>query len=429
MDKINRIKELFDKLQATSGRIDKESILKENTNNEDFKNIIYFLLNSYIVTGLSAKKINKNIGVLPNINYNITELLDLLDYLKTNNTGRDVDISICESYFTNFDTEIQEFIKSILTKSIKIGVDAKTINKVWGKGFIPTFECMLAEKYFEHPEKVEGKNFTITLKLDGIRCLLIKESGKVSLFSRQGQLIEGLVDIEAELINFNEDNIVLDGELLISNTDNIPSKEQYKATTKIIRKDGEKHGITYRIFDCMTLNCFKEQKAFTLYKDRRWWLNQNFNQSQYVKPLPTLYSGSDISMISKILDEVRADDQEGIMININDAPYEFKRTMNLLKVKVMQDCDLKIIGFEEGSGRLKGTLGRLNVDYKGNVLGVGGGFSDNDRKYFWENQDDLLGRVITVQFFEETQNKNGKLSLRFPVFKELREIGKQVSYS
>ena len=74
------------------------------------------------------------------------------------------------------------------------------------------------------------------------------------------------------------------------------------------------------------------------------------------------------------LDNVRADNQEGVMININDAVYEFKRSSNLLKCKVMSDCDLKIIGFEEGSGRLSGTMGRINVDYKGNTLGVGSGF-------------------------------------------------------
>ena len=117
------------------------------------------------------------------------------------------------------------------------------------------------------------------------------------------------------------------------------------------------------------------------------------------------------------------------MINISDALYEAKRTKNLLKVKAMQDCDLKIIGFEEGTGKNKGTLGAVIVDYKGFAVKVGSGFTDEDRKYFWENKDKLFGRVITVQYFEETTNKkDNSLSLRFPVFLELREEGKEVSY-
>jgi DNA ligase-1 len=115
------------------------------------------------------------------------------------------------------------------------------------------------------------------------------------------------------------------------------------------------------------------------------------------------------------------------MVNINSAPYSFKRTKNLLKVKTMKEVDLMIVGFEEGSGRLTGTLGRITVEYKGNEVGVSG-FTDAERKFFWENQDDLMGRVVCVQYFEETKNANGGVSLRFPVFKELREEGKEVSY-
>ena len=94
----------------------------------------------------------------------------------------------------------------------------------------------------------------------------------------------------------------------------------------------------------------------------------------------------------------------------------------------MQDCDLRIIGFDEGEGKLKGTLGAIVVDYKGNPLNVGGGFSLDDREFFWYNKDRLLGRVIKVRYFEETQNKDGIKSLRFPVFEELREEGKEESY-
>jgi DNA ligase-1 len=95
----------------------------------------------------------------------------------------------------------------------------------------------------------------------------------------------------------------------------------------------------------------------------------------------------------------------------------------------MQTVDLRIIGFEEGDGRLKGTLGRMNVDYKGNICGVGSGFTDEDRTFIWNNRDSLLGRIAEIQYFEESSNaKTGDVSLRFPVFKCIREIGKEVSY-
>lgn len=432
---MQQLKTVFDHLRSTTSRKEKEAILLVNKDYELFTKVLHFLLNPYITTGISTKKITKKVNI--DNSARMDTLLELLNYIRVNNTGRDEDIAVCQKYVYHLDSELVEFVIGLITKSLKLGIDAKTANKVYGKGFIPTFECMLAEKYFEHSHKVEGKSFTVTLKLDGIRALLIKENGKVSLFSRQGQPVEGLLDIENAASFTTIDNFVIDGELLIQDTTGIPSKEQYKATTKIVRKDGEKHGVVLRAFDMLDIKEFKNQKCETAYTLRRDNLHTFLSLLNYGKPaneqfvieLPILYSGADTEMIMKILGEVRTDDQEGVMININDAPYEFKRTTNLLKVKVMQDCDLMITGFEEGTGRLSGTLGRLNVDYKGNTLGVGGGLSDADRAYFWTHQQDLIGRVVKVQYFEETQDKDGVKSLRFPVFKELREVGKEVSYS
>ena len=119
---------------------------------------------------------------------------------------------------------------------------------------------------------------------------------------------------------------------------------------------------------------------------------------------------------------------EGIIINL-DSPYECRRVKTLIKVKKFYTLDLKVIDAIEGDGRLKGTLGALVVDYKGNTVNVGSGFSDAQRKEFWENKNDIIGRVIEVKYKEITKNKDtGLESLQFPVFVSLREQGKEVSY-
>ena len=117
------------------------------------------------------------------------------------------------------------------------------------------------------------------------------------------------------------------------------------------------------------------------------------------------------------------------MINLADEYYQFSRTNALLKVKVMQDCDLEITGVQEGQGKFAGTLGALIVDYKGTPVGVGSGISDEIRRMIWADPDQYIGRVATIQYFEETNDADGKPSIRFPVFKELREEGKEVSYA
>ena len=254
--------------------------------------------------------------------------------------------------------------------------------------------------------------------------------GKVKIFSRQGKRIEGLIDLEEELKELPSG--CYDGELLLDKED-LPSKDLYRETVTVVNsKNDNKKNIVFNVFDFIPLKDF-ENRHSDLHCDRRKmqvYESLRNTEPNWIRPVPILYRGEyNKEIVQKELDKQIALEHEGVMVNINDAPYEGKRTKNILKVKAMQDCDLKIIGFEEGTGKNKGTLGAIIVDYKGFEVKVGSGFTDEDRKYFWNNQNELLGRVITVQYFEETTNKkDNSLSLRFPVYRELREEGKEVSY-
>ena len=76
---------------------------------------------------------------------------------------------------------------------------------------------------------------------------------------------------------------------------------------------------------------------------------------------------------------------------------------------------------EEGEGRLAGTLGAIHVRYRdGNIVKVGSGFSDWHRNEIWQNQIYYIGKIVEIQYFEETKNDKGGVSLRFPIFKDIR---------
>jgi DNA ligase-1 len=178
------------------------------------------------------------------------------------------------------------------------------------------------------------------------------------------------------------------------------------------------------VFDAMRVAEFKMQYCPHTWEYRRFALNQIFDGRDdltYFELLPVLYQGTDTSMILKLLDEAIANNEEGVMINFTNKPYEFKRSNALLKVKRMNTMDLEIIGFEEGEGRLTGTLGAILVRYKnGNTVKVGSGFSDELRTKIWANKDSYLGCICEIQFFEESSNADGGISLRFPIFKDFR---------
>ena len=447
MQSLVEFKKFVDEIQQNNSRNYKLEVLKKYKDNENIKRYLDFIYNPYKITGISEGKLYKEVSMVVQ---GVTSMYELMDYLLVHNTGKDEDIAVIQQYKDTLDIDYYEIFDSVITKSLSLGVDVLSINKCMGN-LIPVFSVQLANKYFDKPEVVEGKTFALTTKIDGGRIIAIKENGKVTFYTRQGQVYEGLVDLEKEMLEKLPDNICLDGEITLLDKGNLTSKDQYKETMKITRKKGEKHGVKMLVFDCMTAEEFRNQNCETPYFIRRGdllaWFGQHYieeglaNSSEfneykftnniisflntkytYFNILPILYEGSDINEITKWLNYNIDHGEEGVMINILDAPYSFKRTSDLLKVKKMLDIDLEVVGYEEGSGNFSGMLGAFLVRYKeGNIVKVGSGFSKELRQEIWKNPDAYIGRVISVQYFEETVNQQGGISLRFPVYLDLRD--------
>lgn len=424
--------DFVNQINESNSRLYKQEVLRKYKDDPIICKYLQIAFDPYKVYGISTKKLHKNVS---GVAYPADSIFDLFYWLEKHNTGTDVAVNMCQvtlNKVASDDRECAQLLKSLICKDLSIGCDAKTINKEI-PGLIPTFSVQLANKYFDKPEFVEGKEFTITTKIDGGRIIALKENGQVSFFTRAGQKYEGLVDLEEEMLREMPDNICLDGEITLLKKGELSSKEQYKETMKIVRtKDQEKHGVKMLVFDCMSAEDFKAQRCTLTYEERRNWAEAIIYDNDYFdyfELLPVLYVGKDTSFIPTLLEAETSTGEEGIMININDALYEFKRTNNLLKVKKMNTLDLEIVGFEEGSGRLAGTLGAILVRYKdGNIVKVGSGFSDSIRKKIWEKQTQYTGTIVEIQYFEETTNADGGISLRFPIFKDFRPDKTEADY-
>ena len=421
MKSLTKFKRFVEEIRLSASRKYKQEILEKWKEDVVILTYLQFAFNPYITFGISTKKLHKKLGIYLEPSGSVFELLE---YLKVNNTGRDEDILLCQSILSGLDADTAALLEELICKDLSIGVDAKSINSVI-PGLIPTFSVQLAEKYFDKPERVEGKEFALTTKIDGGRIIAIKRDGKVEFFTRAGQKYEGLVDLEKEMLEIIPNNYVLDGEITLLDYQNYNSKDAYKQAMKITRKDGEKHGVKMLVFDGMPVTEWDRQESNLSWSDRRSMLEcmTGFynNSLTYFELLPVLYRGEDTSKILEFLEAEIARGQEGVMINICNAPYEFKRTTNLLKVKKMNTLDLEIVGVEEGEGRLAGTLGAIHVRYKdGNIVKVGSGFSDWHRNEIWQNQIYYIGKIVEISYFEESSNASGGVSLRFPIFKDIR---------
>ena len=115
-----------------------------------------------------------------------------------------------------------------------------------------------------------------------------------------------------------------------------------------------------------------------------------------------------------------------------DVPYEGKRTNNLLKIKAMQDAEYIVEGvingkatYNEGGAKEYDIISALMIRHKGNLVKVGSGLSKEQRITWFSHPEEIIGKVITVQYFEETKDsKTGEYSLRFPVLKYVYEDGR-----
>lgn len=402
----------------------KQDILQKYKDDSVIQKYLKIAFDPYTVYGISTKKLNKSVaGMRP---YPADSIFDLFYWLEKHNTGTDSAIKMCQETLNTVaaqDQEAADLLEKLICKNLTLGVDAKSINAAM-PGLIRQFSCMLANKYFDNPHKLEGKQFAITTKLDGFRLIAMKdEAGNVSFYSRVGKRIEGLVEIEEEFKAAFPPCTVLDGELTVSNYFELESKEAYKAASKIISQKGEtaKTGLTYRVFDAMHIDEWRDQNCTHTYSLRRNLLHGLFKfpmtTISHIELLPVLYQGDDVSKVTEILEQIVADGGEGCMINLLDSPYRFNRCWDIMKVKKFNSLDLEVVDMEEGTGRLTGTLGAIHVRYKGgNIVKVGSGFSDEERKLYWSQPDLILNKIVEIKMFEETQAANGQYSLRFPTW-------------
>lgn len=423
MQTLFHFKDFVTEINSNNSRKYKQTVLQKYKDDSVIHRYLKIAFDPYAVYGISTKKLTKSVPATSIIG--VHSIFELFTYLTQHNTGTDQIVGLCQDFLDGVaacDQESADLLEKLICKSLNLGVEAKSINAVI-PGLIPTFDVQLAQKYFDKPDRAVGKTFAITTKIDGGRIIALKENGQVSFYTRAGQKYEGLVDLEDEMSRLLPDDTCLDGEITIFDNKGIPSKEAYKKAMKITRSDGEKHGLKMLVFDAMTATEFKAQNCKFDYVTRRAdaELMLTAHQFTFFELLPILYIGNDTSKILELLDEAIANQEEGVMINICDAKYEFGRTWNLMKVKKMNTLDLEIIGFEEGEGRLAGTLGAILVRYKNNnIVKVGSGFSDDLREQIWEHQMHYSGKIVEIQYFEETTNADGGISLRFPVFKDFR---------
>jgi DNA ligase-1 len=361
----------------------------------------------------------------------------LLEGLRTRSfSGHRARDAILETMKRFDSVEWNNLCRRVLIKDLRCGISEKTLNKVLGKTEwkIPVFSCQLAQDSTDQPKKLRGIK-RLECKLDGVRVLAVVQGTDVTLYSRNGKVFANFPQI-AQAIEDNRKalrlpshtsySFVLDGEIVGESFQKLMKQAHRKS-------DVVTDGMVYHVFDIIPLDSFVEGH-YNAQQHKRIEMLERVRAKLPADGPIQIMNGLDVDLdtaeghdiMQRYAEAAVAGGFEGIMIKSMDAPYLCKRTDYWMKWKPTITVDLKIVGFEQGTGRNADRLGAIICEGDDNgrhiCVNVGSGLSDGDRDEYWRSRDLLLGHLVEIQADAVTQNQDGSYSLRFPRFLRFRDF-------
>jgi DNA ligase-1 len=235
-------------------------------------------------------------------------------------------------------------------------------------------EPMLAEHFVDHKHKLKYP-VMVDRKYNGMRQVTTRGGTA----TRKGEVIHTSPHIfEALKPLFKKfPQLVLDGELY-----NHEYRFKLNEFIKIVRKTKHftaedlaksKEIVKYYVYDGYGFD-FKDEGGGIVSEEtpcfaRRQSLKDLLKDIPYIVVAPFEICHSEEHVMS-VYDSYVADGYEGAIVRSWDAPYQHKRSRDLLKVKPedKNDYEGKIIAINEGTGNWSGVAKTATIEWKGNVF-------------------------------------------------------------
>lgn len=415
------LKQFILEANSTNSTNEKKIILKKYSSLKKLFRYTYDNMYQYNVTSKNVEKLSGNLVCTQSYDCLYLLLDDLRNRVITGHTA----IASIQDFISKH-IEYKDEVYRIIDKDLKVRIDTKLINTVFPNA-IPVFEVALAHKYDSNDKKIKIDDGTwlCSRKLDGCRTICIVNNGTIKFLSRAGKEFSTLGKLEKAILDLGYNNIVLDGEICLKTSN---GEDDFQGIIKQLkRKDHTIENPHYKLFDILTIDEFYGLSKSDSFIDRYKTLCQ-LPQCDYYSVVEQIQINS-MEQFERLRNEAREKNWEGLMLRRN-LPYESGRSKNLLKVKDMQSEEytvedvifgpFRIINSDTKLEETIETLSSVIIKHKGNIVNVGSGFSLEERKEFYEDKNKIIGKRIEVQYFEESES-NGEFSLRFPVYKGIRD--------
>ncbi len=401
---------------------------EENEDREFLQKIFEYTYNPYWKYNVTSKNCKKNSDLVGHPN-TYGSIFTLLDDLKNRVcTGHNAIANVNRFVLEN--KQWEDIIWNMIDRDLKMGANTTSINKAVHPDLIPTFKVALANPYNPKRTDFENEDWFGSRKLDGVRCICRKEMNTVTFFSRSGKEFLTLGNLENEISKIGGD-FILDGEICLVDEN---GNEDFQGIMKQIRKkDHQIENPKFFIFDYLTLDEFDNKVGTTPLTER---LSNGYDllpediNSDMLEFLQQEQISND-GQFTEMAKDAEEAGFEGIMVRKN-VGYEGKRSHNLLKVKKFHDAEYTVLDAINGNIRWtengkqveRECLSSIIIEHKGCKVSVGSGFSKEQREHYYEFPQEIIGKTVTIQYFEESKNQTGGYSLRFPVVKHIYANGR-----
>jgi hypothetical protein len=410
----------FNDLAANSSRNYKIETLEANRDDGTLRRIVQLALDPF--TQFYIRKIPKytpNSGKGIDLTFALDSLYDLSHRLVTGNAA----IAHLTGMLEALNESDAKVIERIIAKDLKCGVQVSTANAVW-TGLVHDYPVMLCSPFEQKlVDKVQFPAL-VQLKMDGMRFNAIVRDGKVEYRSRNGKEIQLLGNLDAEFVKLAGDvDCVFDGELLVVEGDKILDRQTGNGILNKANKgtisEKEAKMVRATVWDVIPYMYFIDGECNTPYGKRFESLQILMKKAPQKIYLVQNHEVQNMEEANKLFERYLSMGQEGIILKDKRGIWENKRSKTQIKFKGELECDLKIVGVEEGTGKYAGMLGAIQCESADGVIkvSVGSGFTDDQRK----NLKDIVGKIAAIKYNMRIKNKAGEESLFLPIVLEIRD--------
>lgn len=239
-------------------------------------------------------------------------------------------------------------------------------------------------------------------KYDGVRCIIsIGDDGEVHLTSRTGKKYN--VPIVKKWAEENKEILPLDGELYVH------KELTFQQICSAVKRESDlTNKLRFVVYDRPIVGCTFENRISDISK--------YINNDSFPVYLSKQYEAKSEEDIFNFHDMFVEDGYEGAIIRNTQGKYVEGRSHDLMKLKVFDTDEYKIIDVLEASGVDKGTaIFKLKIgDVCFNARPTG---SKNLRASYLKDKNKLVGRMATVQH----QGFSDEGVPRFPVMITIRD--------